>query len=106
MLLGELLGDADPTGAVTEELRAAMDWYQEQIPLRFDRGESPDYVCNHLTVPLGDFMGPRRRQFCTDLTSEVAALTLEAILRFAPQLASAVAAQFSIEAQDSSGSES
>lgn len=88
MLLGELLGDADPTAAVTAELRTAINWYQEQIPSRFERGESADYVCNHLTAPLGEFMGPRRKQFCTDLTGEVAALTMEAILRFAPSLAS------------------
>jgi hypothetical protein len=86
MLLGELLGDADPTAAVTDELRAAMDWYQQQIPPRFDRGESADYVCNHLTAPLGEFMGQKRKQFCTNLTGEVAALTLEAILRFAPSM--------------------
>jgi hypothetical protein len=85
MLLGELLGDESPTGAVTPALREAMDWYQEQIPLRFARGESPDYVCNHLTTPLGDFMGNKRKEFCTDLSGEVAALTLEALLRFAPQ---------------------
>ena len=86
LLLGELLGDEDATAAVRAELRAAMEWYQEQVPLRFERGESADYVCNHLTAPLGDFMGKRRKQFCTQLTGEVAALTLEAILRFAPQL--------------------
>jgi hypothetical protein len=101
MLLGELLGAADPTAAVTEELRLAMSWYQEQIPLRFERGSSPDYVCNHLTEPLGDFMGSARRDFCTNLTSEVAALTLEAILRFAPQFASTVAAQFSSDESES-----
>jgi hypothetical protein len=85
MLLGEILGDEDPTAPVTAELRDAMRWYQEQIPLRFDRGESPDYVCNNLVRPLGNFMGNRRKSFCTDLSGEVAALTLEAILRFAPQ---------------------
>ncbi len=85
MLLGEILGDEDPTGPVTAELREAMRWYQEQIPLRFDRGESPDYVCNNLVRPLGEFMGNRRKGFCTALSGEVAALTLEAILRFAPE---------------------
>ena len=104
MLLGELLGDPDPTAAVTEELRAAMDWYQEQIPLRFDRGSAPDYVCNHLTAPLGDFMGTERKQFCTTLTSEVAALTLEAVLRFAPEQASGLVAEFTSD--ETSGSES
>src|SRR4051794_21578559 len=27
-ILGELLGDPDPTGAVTDALRAAITWYQ------------------------------------------------------------------------------
>lgn len=92
LLLGELLGDEDPTGAVTDALRNAMLWYQEQIPARFDRGQSLDYVCNNLTAPLGDFMGDARKGFCTSLTSEVAALTVEAILRFAPERGAEVAA--------------
>lgn len=87
LLLGELLGDPEPTGSVTPALREAITWYQEQIPERFDRGQSPDYICNNLTAPRGDFHGPERTGFCTDLTAEVAALTLEAILRFAPERA-------------------
>lgn len=87
LLLGELLGDEDPTGSVTSALREAMVWYQAQIPSRFDKGESPDYVCNNLTVKLGDFGGAARKDFCTSLTGEVAALTMEAVLRFAPELA-------------------
>ncbi len=86
ILLGELLGDEDPTGSVTQALREATIWFQERIPARFDKGQSPDYVCNNLTGSLGDFMGPVRKGFCTNLTSEVAALTMEAVLRFAPEL--------------------
>jgi hypothetical protein len=84
---GELLGDPDPAGAPTEALRSAIRWYQDQVPLRFDRGASPDYVCNNLTAPHGDFMGPARKRFCTSLTAEVAALTAEALVRFAPDVA-------------------
>ena len=87
LLLGELLGDPDPTGAVTDTLRAAMQWYQSQVPQRIERGRSPDYVCNNLTAPLGDFSGDDRQSFCTALTAEVAALTLETLLRFAPEVA-------------------
>lgn len=83
-VLGELLGDPDPAGAVTDALRQAMVWYQAQVPVRIDRGASPDIVCNNLTRPLGDFAGPARRQFCTNLAAEVAALTAEAVLRFGP----------------------
>jgi hypothetical protein len=83
-ILGELLGDPDPAGAVTDALRSAMVWYQAQVPVRIDRGRSPDIVCNNLTRPLGDFAGPERKQFCTNLAAEVAALTAEALLRFGP----------------------
>jgi hypothetical protein len=83
-VLGELLGDPDPAGAVTNALRQALVWYQAQVPARIDRGQSPDIVCNNLTRPLGDFAGPVRQQFCTNLAAEVAALTAEAVLRFGP----------------------
>jgi hypothetical protein len=82
LILGEVLGDPSPTGAVTDALRQAVRWYQEQVPLRIDRGHSPDYVCNNLTGPHGDFMGAARRSFCTNLTALVAELTAEALLRF------------------------
>jgi hypothetical protein len=80
--LGELLGDPDPAGAVTAPLRAAITWYQEVAPARIDRGGAPDTICNNLVRPLGDFMGPRRKAFCTSLAAEVAALTAEALCRF------------------------
>ena len=81
-VLGELLGDPSPSGAVTDELRRAINWFQRQIPFRIDPGESPDNVCNNLTRQHGEFSGEARRRFCTDLTAEVAALTTEALLRF------------------------
>jgi len=83
-VLGELLGDPDPTGSVTPALREAMIWYQEQVSQRIDKGESPDLICNNLTQPLGDFRGARRHSFCTELAAEVAALTAEAVIRFGP----------------------
>src|SRR5690349_10959504 len=42
-LLGELLGDPDPTGAVTPVLRAAITWYQARAA-EIDRGGSPDII--------------------------------------------------------------
>jgi hypothetical protein len=83
-VLGELLGDPDPTGKVTDALRAAITWYQAQAQARIDRGGAPDIVCNNLTRPLGEFTGPRRMAFCTALAAEVAAITAEALVRFAP----------------------
>ena len=90
IVLGELLGDPDPTGMVTEVLRAAITWYQGEVPRRIDRGPSPDYICNHLTQPHGDFRGPARMAFCTSIAAEVAALTAEALMRFAPEHAPAI----------------
>jgi hypothetical protein len=86
-VLGELLGDPDPGGAVTPALRAAITWYQAAVDARVDRGGAPDTVCNSLVRPLGEFTGPRRKAFCTDLAAQVAALTAEAVVRFAPEVA-------------------
>jgi hypothetical protein len=80
-LLGELLGDPDPGGAVTPELRAAIIWYQDAWLARIRHGE-PDIVCDHLVRPHGDFAGPARKAFCTNLAADVAALTAEALCRF------------------------
>lgn len=86
-VLGELVGDPDPTGMVTPALREAVVWYQRSWPRRVDRGDAPDIVCNNLVRRHGDFMGPARKSFCTSLAAEVAALTAEALVRFAPDLA-------------------
>lgn len=84
-VLGELLGDPSPTGAVTPELRAAISWYQEAWRARmFAAADAPDIVCDSLVRPHGDFMGPQRKAFCTNLAADVAALTAEALCRFAP----------------------
>lgn len=87
-VLGELLGDPDPTGAVTPVLRAAISWYGEAWPGRLfrdapDPPEAPDIICDHLVRRHGDFAGPARKAFCTNLAAEVAALTAEALCRFA-----------------------
>jgi len=77
LLLGELLGDPDPTGPVTPALRAAMVRYLERVDAELDRGSSPTLICNDLTEPHGDFMGPARHQFCTALVGQVAQLVDE-----------------------------
>jgi len=92
LVLGELLGDPDPTGAVTAVLREAMAWYQRACAERIDRGGAPDIVCNNLTRRFGDFHSAERAAFCTSIAAEVAALTAEALCRFAPaDLALAIA---------------
>jgi len=83
-VLGELLGDPSPTGMVTPELRSAVGWYQDAWHARmFAAQAAPDIVCDSLVRPHGDFMGPARKAFCTNLAADVAALTAEALCRFA-----------------------
>jgi hypothetical protein len=81
-VLGELLGDPDPCGAVTGRLRAAIIWYQQQWKLIESVTNAPDIVCNNLVRPLGQFSSPERSRFCTNLAAQVAALTAEALVRF------------------------
>jgi Putative redox-active protein (C_GCAxxG_C_C) len=85
LILGELLGDPDPAGKVTDVLRAAMKWYQAAWQARVDRGGAPDIICNSLTRRFDDFMGQARQSFCTNIAAEVAALTAEALLRHGVQ---------------------
>jgi hypothetical protein len=79
LLLGELLGDPDPTGKVTPALAAAMARYLERVERELDRGDSPDLVCNHMTRPHGDFFGPARQAFCTGVVASVAQLVDETL---------------------------
>ncbi len=86
-VLGELLGDPAPTGPVTPDLRSAVVWYQDAWQRRMfpaSGTDQPDVICDHLVRPHGDFMGPARKAFCTSLAADVAALTAEALCRFAP----------------------
>ena len=82
-VLGELLGDPDPTGTVTQVLREAIAWYQDAWLARLRAG-NPDIICDHLVRPHGDFAGAARKAFCTNIAADVAALTAEALCRFAP----------------------
>lgn len=89
LVLGELLGDPDPTGKVTPALRRAAIAYRERWPGRLalvpdgaeaqagGDGVRPNIVCNHLTAPFEDFMGQGRQRFCTCLAAGVAGLVAE-----------------------------
>ena len=81
-VLGELLGDPDPTGMVTPQLREAITWFQDAWLTRM-RGGNSDIICDNLVRSRGEFMGPDRKAFCTNLAADVAALTAEALCRFA-----------------------
>src|SRR5665647_1470535 len=84
-VLGELLGDPSPIGGVTVALRSAVSWYQDAWHARMFAGQAePDIICDSLVRPRGDFAGPARKAFCTNLAADVAALTAEALCRFSP----------------------
>jgi len=52
-------------------------------PEGFAEASAPDITCDALVRPRGEFTGPARKAFCTNLAAEVAALTAEALCRFA-----------------------
>lgn len=82
LVLGELLGDPDPTGQVTPALREGMERYEARWRDRIDRGAAPgdDIVCNTLTGPFPIFRSPERHAFCTDLATEVATAVAEVLV--------------------------
>jgi hypothetical protein len=97
LILGELLGDPNPTGMVTDALREAATLYKSEWRQRVDRGaaatgsaddrvQTVDIICNHLTAPLGDFMGPERQEFCTNIAAQVAEIVAEILVRFGARI--------------------
>lgn len=83
LVLGELLGDSDPTGPVTPALRAAMGDYEAAVTSRVSRGAAPgvSIICNTLTSPFPVFVSAPRQAFCTSLAAEVAAVVAMVALR-------------------------
>ncbi|MFO0745633.1 MAG: C-GCAxxG-C-C family protein [Myxococcota bacterium] len=83
LVLGEMLGNPDPTGAVTPALRAAMQDFEALWHQRVDRGRAPGdgIVCNTLTGQFASFTSPERHAFCTDLATEVATCVAEVLLK-------------------------
>lgn len=79
LLLGELLGDPDPTGKLTPALRTAMQRYLARVHAELDRGSAPTLVCNDITAPLGEFTGAARHAFCTAIVGQVAQLVDETL---------------------------
>ncbi len=89
LVLGEYLGDPDPSGTVTPALHAAAVFYREQWSARVERGPGGaggSIVCNVLTAPFGDFRGGERQAFCTNVASSVAEIVAEALVRFGARL--------------------
>jgi hypothetical protein len=79
LILGEILGDPDPTGLVTDQLRTGLKLYREKWQARVDKGKSQTIVCNDLTGQFADFKGPERMLFCTNIAANVAACVAETL---------------------------
>ena len=80
LVLGVLLGDPSPTGAVTPELRAAIQVYQRSWRTRLGLSATDSIVCNDLTRPAGDFAGPQRAALCLGLVGAAAEAVQEALM--------------------------
>lgn len=76
LILGEVLGDPDPTGPTTPQLKIAMEELEARLPERL-RTQS----CNQLTAPFDDFKGAARHAHCTRLAGDTAALLQEVLIR-------------------------
>lgn len=81
LVLGELLGDPDPTGAVTEALRNSLTRYQRIVRERADFGKVRNsIVCNDLTGQFPAFQSAERLTFCTNIAAVVAECVAEALI--------------------------
>lgn len=82
LIIGEYLGDPDPTGAVTDKLRAAANRYRELWQQKLYLGKSPDHICENLTGQFSEFTSPERMNFCTNLAADVAAIIAQVLGEF------------------------
>ncbi len=79
LVLGELLGDPDPTGPPTEALKRAAWryralWQQRAVP------HSASIICNDLTAPFAEFHSTARHHHCTELASQVAGCVAQVLM--------------------------
>ena len=83
LVLGQLLGDPDPTGPPTPALVAAIELYEQLWRALVDRRAAPgdDVICNTLTGQFPIFRSPERHGFCTDLATDVATCVAETLHR-------------------------
>jgi hypothetical protein len=79
LVIGEFLGDPDPTGPVTEALRRAAARYRELWRERLAGHVEGSIVCNDLTAPFADFAGEQRLAFCTRIAEQAASATAQAL---------------------------
>lgn len=85
LILGEKLGDPNPTGAVTPALRRAAGRYRELWTEALNL-QGSSIVCNTLTAPHGEFTGIQRHQFCTELAAITAGCVARVLLEESAQV--------------------
>lgn len=81
LVLGDLLGDPDPSGPPTALLRAAIDGYDLLLARHFQQPVGPDPSCGALVDRFPDFKGAERHAHCTVLAADVAAIVAEVLVR-------------------------
>ncbi len=83
LILGEIFGDPDPAGPVTQDLVEAIHHFERVWHRRVDRGDArgTSIVCNTLTGQFPVFRSAERHAFCTDLATEVATAVAEVVVR-------------------------
>jgi hypothetical protein len=72
LLLGELLGYADPTAPAAQALRDAMADYRVAVAARVVDGRAPSQRCRDLVARFPIFASEERALFCTDVIATVA----------------------------------
>lgn len=77
LVLGEILGDPDPTGMPTEALKQAAPAYRAAITAKLDLG--PDATCNTRTARFADFKSAPRQAYCTSVAAVVAETVAEVL---------------------------
>jgi hypothetical protein len=77
LVLGELLGDPDPTGPVTDALREGAPRYRAAMRRRVD--DALDQSCNERTADAGPFLGTVRKNMCTRLAAQAAGAVAEVL---------------------------
>jgi hypothetical protein len=86
LLLGELLGDPDPTGPTTEALKAAAAAYHAEVARRVRTGRATTQICNDLTGQFPVFQSDERLGFCTDIVTTVVEIVAEIALAHGVEL--------------------
>lgn len=77
LLLGELLGYADPTAPAAQALQEAMVEYRAAVTRRVNTNGSATQICNDLVAHFPVFASEERAVFCTDIVATVAEIVAE-----------------------------